>query len=932
MSRPLTIAVLAVAASAFGGRVLAGQTVIAATTSGTIHGQVVDATGGSPLAMAEVSVEGTGARELTDLNGRYQLSGVPAGMHTLTVRLIGYAAKAVTGVRLAGGQSVRVDVTLATAAIALEAIEVTAELERGSAVALIEERRGATVVTDAIGSEQIARSPDSDAAQALKRVTGLSVIGGRYVYVRGLGDRYSAARLNGAPVPSPEPDRKALPLDMVPSHLLQAVVTSKTYSPDQPGDYAGGLVDIQTKEFPGQRSLRLSVGTSYNSETTLRAGFGYPGGRLDFLGIDDGARGLPAAVPADVKVTSSDLSPTRIEEIGEAFSNVWQPRDRTVPVNTNASLAYADQTRVFGKDLGFLAAATYANGYTTADAIERIIVVADQAEEPETDYSGTLTERNVRWSAMGKLDLLLTRNGQLTARSLYSRTADDVARTLAGFNRDRNTKLQNYRLRFTSRAVWSNNLEGKHFLPGLGGTRVEWRLGYSRATLDEPDRREVVYDETADGRYAWRELTNSGTRYFTELADRDVSGALDLIFSLPVGNAQLKVGGLILEKDRDFFSRRFRFRADGPLGDRAFLPPDSLFAPANIGAGLLQIQEDTRRTDNYDASQSTRAGYVMVDLPLGSQLRLTGGARLERVTQKVTPFDLFPLGLPPVDSADIRNTDLLPGVNLTWSPRADMNVRAAFSQTVARPEFREQAPFDFVDFAGGFLQVGNPTLTRTLIRNYDLRWEWFPALGNLVAVSGFYKSFEDPIEAVVFPSSELIATWDNNDAADVYGAEFELRTSLGFLASTLSNFTLGGNLTVVHSAVQTGDSLHLPGGNTVAVEPRERALQGQSPYVINGSLTYFQPTWGTTLTVLYNRFGERIDKVGTQVLPDVFEQPRDQLDLVLEQRVSAGLALKLAGTNLLDEAAEFRQAGQLVRYLESGRTLSVSISVGTGGS
>ncbi len=917
----------------------AGQTALASTQRsamvqiGTVQGQVVDASGGGPLPMAEVAVVGFDLTTATDLNGRYSLPGIPEGTHAITVRLIGFQAKTVTGVSVHGGASTNLNVTLEASAISLDAIEITAALERGSAARLIEERRAAPTVVDAIGSAQIAKSPDSDAAQALKRVTGLSIVGGRYVYVRGLGDRYSAARLNGAPLPSPEPDRKALPLDMFPSTLLEAVTTTKTYTPDQPGDFAGGLVNIQTKDFPGERSFRVSLGTSYNTATTLRDGFGYSGGSLDFLGIDDGTRKLPAEVPTETRVISSALSPADIETIGESFASVWQPQNRTVPLNASGSVSYADQTTLFGMPVGFLGSGTYSNSYETEEVIERIIVVAAQDEEPETDYSGRLTEQTVRWSGMGKFDILPSPTSQITIRSLYSRTTDDQARSLEGFNRDRNTNLQNYRLRFIAREVWTNWLEGEHYLTGLGGSRVSWRVGYSRASLDEPDRREVVYDQLPDGRYGWRELTNSGTRYFTQLDDTDLSGSLDWNIPLPFGStSEIKLGGLFLEKNRDFFSRRFRFRARGPLGDAEFLPPDSLFTAAFIGSGLLELQEDTRRTDNYGAEQSTRSGYLMLDLPLATRLRFTGGVRLERVVQKVVPFDLFPLGLPPVDSADIHNTDLLPGVNVTWSVRDDMNVRAAFSQTVARPEFREQAPFDFVEFAGGFLQVGNPSLSRTLIRNYDVRWEWFPGLGRLLAVSGFYKSFQGPIEAVVFPSSELVATWDNQESAEVVGAEFEVRTALDVISRALGDFTFGANLTLVGSSVETGDSLRLPGGNTVAVEPRERALQGQSPYMVNASLTYLRPSWGTSLTVLYNRFGRRIDRVGSQVLPDIFEQPRDQLDLVIERQLSRALGLKLTATNLLDEASEFRQADQIVRFAEQGRTFSIGVSFGTGGS
>jgi TonB-dependent receptor len=319
----------------------------------------------------------------------------------------------------------------------------------------------------------------------------------------------------------------------------------------------------------------------------------------------------------------------------------------------------------------------------------------------------------------------------------------------------------------------------------------------------------------------------------------------------------------------------------------------------------------------------------MLDLAVASGLRLTGGVRLERVNQKVVPYDLFPLGLPPVDSAVLDDADWLPGINATWSPAETHNLRLAFSQTVARPEFREQAPFDFVDYAGGFLQVGNPSLKRTQIRNYDVRWEWFPGLGDLVAVSGFYKSFRHPIEAVVFPSSELIATWDNNDAATVYGAELEVRTDFGFLTEGLQSLTISSNLALIHSSVQTGDSLRLPNGAAVAVEPRTRPLQGQSPYTVNLSLSYVHPGAGFTITGLYNRFGPRIDKVGTQVLPDVFEEPRDQLDLVVEQPLGRRANAKVTASNLLDEPAVFTQAGQLVRRWSIGRTFTVGISIGS---
>jgi len=893
---------------------------------GGIRGRIVDASTGQPLSRVQVFVEGTPWSGATDLNGRYTIGRIPTGVYRVIVRQIGYTPKTVTGVVVATDEVVSLDITLSASVIQLSTIEVSAEVERGSALALIDHRKAASVLTNAIGSEEIGRSPDSDAAGALKRVTGVTIVEDRSLVIRGLQGRYSSARLNGAPLPSTDPDRNSVPLDLFPSAMLESIVAMKTYTPDQPGDYTGGVVDIRTKDFPGGRSAKLSFGTSWNSNTSFKDGLRYQGGDLDFLGVDDGTRAIPDLVPTDIKVIDALVGDQQLQDIGRSFSSVWEPRPNTQPVNQSASLSLADQTNILGTDVSLLAAGTYSNSYSTKDLIERILVTAAADEEPETDYTGAVTERTVRWSLFGRSNLLFSPTHQLTVRSLYTRTSDDQARELAGYNRDRNTNLQNYRLRFISRSMWSNTVEGDHLLGMLGDTRFHWRAGYARATSDEPDRREVVYEEIADGRFIWRELTNSGLRYFTSLADRDYSGSADV--TVPVGRGEFKLGGLYLDKDRDFFTRRFRYRTRGPLGNAAFMSPDQLFSSDHIAPNLLELEEDTRRTDNYDADQRTRAAYAMVDLPIDI-LRISGGVRLENVEQTVIPYDLFDLGLPAVDSARIDNTDALPAINITVAPTDAINVRAAFSRTVARPEFREQAPFDFVDFAGGFLQVGNPALVRSSILNYDLRVEWFPEPTSLVAVSGFYKDFDHPIEQIVFPSSELISTWDNNESASLYGAEIELRTSLRPFVDALENFSIAGNLTLVHSRVQSKDSLQLSGGESIAITPRERALQGQSPYVINGSLTYFHPSGRTTITALFNRFGQRIDKVGTQVLPDVFENPINQLDMVVQQGFGR-VSLRLAGSNLMNADAVYEQAGQVVRRATRGRSVSASLSFGLG--
>ena len=366
------------------------------------------------------------------------------------------------------------------------------------------------------------------------------------------------------------------------------------------------------------------------------------------------------------------------------------------------------------------------------------------------------------------------------------------------------------------------------------------------------------------------------------------------------------------------------------------LEPNELFNPTTIAADGFELQEATFRPDNYDASEDVVAGYGKFEAELFPSIRVMTGLRVETARQEVTPFDLFPSGQTPIPGASLENTDLLPALNLTFSVAEDMNVRLGASRTLARPQLRELAPFAFADYAGGYLTVGNPELSRTRIQNYDARWEWFFGTGALIAASGFYKTFDDPIEVSVLPSSELLKTWVNGGTAENYGVEFELRTDLGFLSSSLSSFSLNTNLTLVESEVTTPATIrvYIPGegGSDLAVAPKNRALQGQSPYVFNAGLTYAtQSGSGWLATILFNRFGRRIDAVGGQATPDIFEEARSQLDVVLERTFIGGTKAKLSASRLVGNEIEFTQGGGLLRRWDAGQTVSFSIGWSTGG-
>lgn len=911
----------------------------AAQQTGRIVGRVLDGETGKPLSSVQVYTGGGSLGALSSLDGRYVIRDVPEGSYDITAQNIGYAAKTVTGVTVSGGQSTELDITMMSQAVQLEEIVVTSAAQRGSTTALLTDRKLSAVVSDGIGAEQISRSPDGDAAAALKRVPGLSVVDGKYAYVRGLGERYSSTTLNGAPLASPEPDKKVIPLDIIPSGLLQSIVTSKSYSPDQPGDYAGGLVQLRTRDFPSNRIFDVSVSGGWNSVATRSTGPGYAGGDLDMLGFDDGTRGLPGLVPSDVAVTSANFSDTQLESIGQAFQGDWGPTSRKIPFDGGLGISYGDDFDIGdGQRAGFIASVNYsADQSLRTNSIERVFASAG-VDDPEVDYRGTLAEQSVTLGGLLNLTYQPRPTDQIKLATVYNHLSTDASRIYEGFNLDSSTDQWNSRLQYLEQTLVNSQLEGEHLFGFLGDATLSWRGAVTRASRYEPSTREALYQEF-DGEYIWDDFIQSGSVFHQDMVDDGWSAgsSLKLPFDVSDVPGTLSFGASTDRKDRTAYTRRFRFRPRGSLidSDVRTLTPNELFADPYIGPDGFVIQEATFRTDNYDAVQEVDAAFAMLDVEPFDGLRVSGGARIERAVQAVSPKDLWEVGgLDPVEGAERESTDVLPALNVTVELGETMNLRASASKTLARAQLRELAPFSFADYAGGYLVIGNPSLDRTRVDNYDLRYEWFGGPQTVLAVSTFYKRFDAPIEVSVLPSSELLKTWVNADGADNYGVELEVRSDLGFLSDGLESLSFNGNLTFVESEVTNGSSIrvYLPGtGETeLAVVPTNRALQGQSPYVLNAGLTWAPVDGGPTATALFNRFGRRIDAVGGQATPDVFEEARSQLDAVVEWPIRGGWKAKISASRLIGNEVEFTQGGGLLRSWDLGRSVSLGISWGIG--
>ena len=905
-----------------------GNPALAAIPAGPgIGGLVVDANTGAPIEKAFVFA---GDQEgLTGPDGVFVLD-LPPGEYETSVSAAGYSG---TGLAFTVTDA-RVIVKFELAPKpnnADDTIVVVGRKNRESTAVLLEERREAGTATEAIGAEQMARAGDSDAGAAVRRVTGVSLVGGRYVYIRGLGERYSATVLNNAMLPSPEPDRRVVPLDLFPTALMSSLVIQKTYSPDMPGDFGGGVIQLTTKDVPDSPIFKASLSGDWNQGSTFQRHVWGPVGKTDWLGIDGGFRRLPdgvAAASKDGAISEGDrfnpgLSAEDLETYGESMPNHWNISDgaggTSLPPNVGFQIMGGNSAAVGGGRLGYLAGLVYSHN-VDFDAVHRNLFVLGTGDELTSfgEYDFAVTTRNVQLGGMINLAAQLGANHRIVATSLLVRDTDDEKRIVDGFSADTLSDVRTQRSRWVERMLWFNQLTGHDELPGLGGVAIDWRYGYSRATRLEPDRREVRYDfiEPSDA-FLFSGRSDGNEIFYQNLADATHNPAADLTFPFKLAgrDAKVKVGGSAVIRDRQVDTRRYFYRLQGgfPAGDLT-KPPQDIFTADNIGDNSLEFSEYTRPSDNYSGLQRLQAGYALFDLPILDALRFYGGARVEHNYQEVTTYELFATeGFEA--KASIDNLDVLPGANLTYSFSDQMQVRAAYGRTVARPELREMSPSEYNDVTGGRTVVGNPDLKRTSIDNFDLRWEWYPAEEENVTISAFYKRFQDPIEVVIVPSSGQIITFQNAEKATNLGLEFDFRKQLTFVEGLYA----GGNVALITSTIT------LPEGGTQTND--KRALQGQSPYLINVEVGYETPGDVSTLVaVLYNVNGRRISQVGDLGIPDIYDQPVHQLDAVVRQEFGSGLSLSIRGRNLLNYAIVQKQGDKIATKWREGVSAAVSLS------
>jgi hypothetical protein len=887
-----------------------------AVKKGAVQGRVLREDTGEPLIEARVQVVGTPLRALTDIDGRFRLE-LPPGTYELRVFYDVYQPLRVRRVVVRAGEVNTLNVVLRRAPDEVIRVVIDVEPDRSTAAALLVERKKSATASDAVSAEQIAKSPDANASDAVKRVVGATVVDGKYVYIRGLGERYSNTLLNGAFLPSSEPDRPAVPLDIFPSVLLSNLTLNKTALPDIPGDFAGGSLNINTREFPEKLTFKVDLKGSVNTATSFREMNGYPGGK-DYFGFDDGTRALPAEVPRDrgVRLGVGDPPLTRDEmvRIATSFRDIWQVRRLRTGMDHGIAATVGGTEGFRDNKLGYLASVSFSKSYRTLSSE----IIALRASGSELVPREKLNDEEGRESTQlgGLLDLGFTLGPRhkLHFVSLYTHSAEKSAEMQSGFSDTDGTNILTSRLRFVSQSLSFNLLQGRH---KLGSDHLlKWQLNYARTDRNEPDTRDIAYNEAVGVGYRFRNQPGSGERFFSNLVENGGGGGFDL--TLRFRGWSLKTGALGRQAERDFSARRFRFRYQGSDASILFQPPEALFSPENLRQSFV-LDERTLASDLYKADIRHAATYLMGDITAFGKLRVVGGARFEYFRQELDSGSPFAFASESVPNARHVDGDLLPSLGLIYSVRDDMNVRASYASTVARPLLRELAPFLFFDFNRRRNVQGNPALERTYVYNADLRWELFPGAGQVLAVSVFYKHFSQPIERVIYSDLGDVK-FDNALSARTFGAEVEASTGLGLLHPSLRNVSLGANLTLASSNVSLSTE-------QLAVQTsRERPMQGQSPYVVNVSLGYSRPEWDTELAILYNVYGPRIADVGANFLPDVYERPFHRVDISYAQGLSKNLRLKLTGTNILNQPISLQQRGVTVLRYRPGANVGATLS------
>ncbi|MCB0480274.1 MAG: carboxypeptidase-like regulatory domain-containing protein [Flavobacteriales bacterium] len=888
-----------------------------AKLTGTISEDVEGVAQAVPFANVAIleSMQGT----TTDFDGNYTINNIIPGQYTMVVSFMGYKADTIR-VDFESGESKKQNVAMVKNMQLLKEFEVEAKVNRESANILLLEQKNASEIKQSIGAQELSNKGVSDVADGLTKVTGITMVEGRDLFVRGLGDRYNMATFNGGLIASPNPDLKVIPLDLIPTDIVQSISIDKVYMPRYFADYAGARIDIVSKDYPEKPFLKAELNTSINSRTTFKDFRNRPDGKKEFLGYDGTNRDMPAVIEKYGKNNGYETS--KIEDQDYPYTTGLNQTNRQAMPTTGLLIAQGNYKDLGSKSgLGFSVVGSFDNKYQTKEGVDRVLK-KDRAAN--TDYTYTAHEYTTNTTLYGNLFYKINRTNSVSYNVLFINSSENNSTTHEGFNNDQGYDLITVRNPFFQDQMMNHQMVGKHLFGDQDKLAVNWNASYSKATNKEKDRIQNVWlDLEDDNNYYYNTLdVASNHRFWSGLEENqvNVNGEVAYKFNyLSKSNdnsnqGRVYGGASFLSKARDYDWRQVNYRIDNTLNsDNPFgqvadpLNPDNELNQKNYEEGWYDFKEQKDPSSKYFASLDIVGAYANFDYYLvPSRFQLQLGVRVEQSTQTIRYKTLSDLYAGPYRENTLDTINLFPVLGGKLVINNESNLRFSFSQTTSRPMFREFAPIQYLPYFGGIQEEGNANLKNGYSYNGDLKYELFPEIGEKFTFTVFGKYLYNPIERIRMEAATPLATYINTDNAVAAGFEVEYTKNFGNLIKADSGWTrnifVGANFSWLYSRIIIDTTDKSKG--TINVTNLDRPLQGASPFLANADITY-RLNWNertnqTDFTLSYNVFGKRITDAGILGIPDTYEMSVNTVDFILRNRLGKNFSLDLKVMNILD--------------------------------
>lgn len=946
---------------------------IAFSQTGTLRGTVIDSETGETIIGANVLLKGTYTGTVTDLDGQFSLE-LPVGTHDIQISYITYTTLTIEGIEIKDKEVKFLNsIAITSEEMQLAEVIITAEAASNTEAALLVVKKKSSIMIDGISSEKIKLTGDGSAAEVAKRVTGVSIEGGRYVYIRGLGDRYTKTMLNGAEIPGLDPDRNSLQMDIFPSNQIRSIIVSKNFTPDLPADFTGGLLNIETVDFPEEKVFNLSLGTSFNPYVHLNSDFlTYEGGDLDFLGFDDGARALPELaysdnIPSPISGASSDEVNSFIRSFNPELAAVRQTSLMDLSVGLSlGNMIDLNKDGEKSRKLGYMFSLSYKNDYKYYS--EAFFGEYQRFTDPDLldlRYSnildGQLGEQNVLIGALAGL-AYKTENDKIRLTINHLQNGEKRAARLDIDNNGEAVGQSGYiaisdNLEYNQRSLTNLFLGGTH-VRNEGNVELEWKVSPTFSYSYDPDIRKTAFTYIPSQEYYLFQAGNGGnpSRIWRELSEINLPSYLDLTLkhSLSGNDAKFKAGASHIYKLRDYeilsYDIQF-FGLQSPWYEpdaSIVLNPENLY-PASQNNIYYQSGNRVPNPNEYSSNINNIGVYAMEEFMPVNKLKLILGVRMENYTQRHTGRDQAFAAGDSVFGSNLDNdivlqsTNFFPSASMIFYATEEQNIRAAYSRTIARPSFKELSFAQILDpvtnrfFNGSFFEYNDwdGVLVETDINNFDIRWEYFLERGQAISVSAFYKTFDNPIELVRIAEQQTTSEFQprNVGRGTVLGLEFEVIKNLAFISPVLRKFNLNANMTLVQSAIDMVDSelnsrLNFERtGETIA---DTRPMAGQAPYFINAGLIYSDTDNGIDAGLFYNVKGPTLAVIGLGLFPDVYMAPFHSLNFSFFKALNEKATIDFKVANILNDKIDqvyksFETEDEFFSSLNPGVTFSVGL-------